>query len=89
MSSTKYSLSFTVIGVFSFFPVAVSNLEAERTKIEEELTYQEGFLKAVQKKLSNERFVANAPSQVVDLERKKAAEAEEKITALKSRLNSL
>ena len=89
LSAPEQTLSFRVNAHEYFVPVAVSNLEAERTKIEEELTYQEGILKAVQKKLSNERFVANAPSQVVDLERKKAAEAEEKITALKSRLNSL
>ena len=83
------ALSFRVHAHEYFVPVAASNLEEERNKIEEELAYQEGFLKTVQKKLSNERFVANAPTQVVDLERKKAAEAEEKITALKSRLDSI
>ncbi|NCG04540.1 MAG: valine--tRNA ligase [Bacteroidetes bacterium] len=83
------ALSFRVNAHEYFVPVAASNLEEERSKIEEELGYQEGFLKSVQKKLSNERFVANAPAQVVDLERKKAAGAEEKIAALKSRLDSL
>ena len=88
-TAPEQALSFRVNAHEYFVPVAASNLEEERSKIEEELGYQEGFLKSVQKKLSNERFVANAPAQVVDLERKKAAEAEEKITALKSRLDSL
>ncbi len=70
-------------------PVSVSNVEEEREKIKEELSYQEGFLKSVEKKLANERFVANAPENVVQLERKKAADAETKITALKARLASL
>jgi valyl-tRNA synthetase len=82
-------LSFRVNAHEYFVPVAASNLEEERSKMEEELAYQEGFLKSVEKKLSNERFVANAPEQVVALERKKAADAEEKIAALKSRLTSL
>lgn len=88
-TAPEQALSFRVNAHEYFVPVAVSNLEEERSKIEEELGYQEGFLKSVQKKLSNERFVANAPAQVVDLERKKAAGAEEKIAALKSRLDSL
>ena len=88
-TAPEQALSFRVNAHEYFVPVAASNLEEERSKIEEELGYQEGFLKSVQKKLSNERFVANAPAQVVDLERKKAAGAEEKIAALKSRLDSL
>lgn len=85
----EQALSFRVNTHEYFVPVATSNLEDEREKMEEELSYQEGFLKSVEKKLSNERFVANAPQQVVDLERKKAADAQEKITALKARLTSL
>ena len=88
-SAPEQALSFRVNTHEYFVPVAASNLEDERRKMEEELSYQEGFLKSVQKKLSNERFVANAPDQVVAVERKKAADAEEKITALKSRLDSL
>ena len=60
--------------------------EEERKKIEEELIYLEGFLKGVQKKLSNERFVNNAPEQVVAMEKKKEADALEKIALLKKRL---
>lgn len=83
------ALSFRVNAHEYFIPVAVSNVEEEREKINEELSYQEGFLKSVEKKLANERFVTNAPEKVVQLERKKAADAETKITALKARLASL
>lgn len=50
----------------------------EIKKLENDLKYAEGFLQNVLKKLSNERFVNNAPQQVVDIERKKQADAEEK-----------
>ena len=56
--------------------------EAEIQKMEAELKHLQGFLIGVQKKLSNERFVANAPAQVVELERKKQSDAETKIAAL-------
>jgi valyl-tRNA synthetase len=56
--------------------------EAEIAKMEAELKHLQGFLIGVQKKLSNERFVANAPAQVVELERKKQSDAETKIAAL-------
>jgi len=56
--------------------------EAELTKMEAELKHLQGFLAGVRKKLANERFVANAPAQVVELERKKQADAETKIAAL-------
>ena len=56
--------------------------EAEIQKMEAELKHLQGFLVSVQKKLSNERFVQNAPAQVVELERKKQADAETKIAAL-------
>ena len=50
--------------------------------MEAELKHLQGFLFGVQKKLRNERFVANAPAQVVELERKKQSDAETKIAAL-------
>ena len=56
--------------------------EAEIAKMEAELKHLQGFLVGVKKKLSNERFVANAPAQVVELERKKQSDAETKIAAL-------
>ena len=65
------------------------NVEEELAKLNEELAYTEGFLKSVSKKLSNERFVANAPEQVVANERKKVADAEAKIETLKSSISKL
>ena len=65
------------------------DVEAEIEKLKEELKYQKGFLNSVQKKLSNERFVNNAPDQVVAIERKKEADAELKIKALSEQLESL
>ena len=62
---------------------------AEIAKIEEEIKRCEGFLRGVNAKLSNEKFVANAPEAVVALERKKQADATTKIENLKLRLNSL
>jgi len=59
---------------------------AEKAKMEEELQYLEGFLKSVQKKLSNERFVNNAPKQVVEKEKQKESDALEKMKLLKIRL---
>ncbi len=67
------------------YAVRLGNLidtEAEIQKMEAELKHLQGFLFGVQKKLSNERFVANAPAQVVELERKKQSDAETKIAAL-------
>jgi len=65
------------------------DLEKERLKLEEELKYSNGFLMSVQKKLSNERFVSNAPEQVLANERKKEADALEKIEVIKKSLSSL
>jgi valyl-tRNA synthetase len=59
---------------------------AEAKKAEEELNYLRGFLTSVDRKLSNERFVAGAPPQVLENERKKKADAEAKIKALEERL---
>ena len=74
------------------FAVPLGNLidvEAEIAKQEAELKHLEGFLIGVQKKLSNEKFVANAPAAVVEMERKKQADAESKIAALKESLAKL
>ena len=65
------------------------NVEEELVKLTEELKYTEGFLKSVVKKLSNERFVAGAPEQVVANERQKQADAEAKIETLKASIVSL
>ncbi|NOY48836.1 MAG: valine--tRNA ligase [Chlorobi bacterium] len=65
------------------------DVEAEIAKLTEELNYTEGFLKSVQKKLANERFVAGAPEQVVASEKKKEADALAKIETLNASLASL
>ena len=66
-----------------------SNVEEEIKKLEADLKYAEGFLQGVLKKLSNERFVNNAPQNVVDIERKKQSDAEEKIRIIKEQLAKL
>lgn len=65
------------------------DVEAELAKTEAELKHLEGFLVGVKKKLSNERFVSNAPAAVVELERKKQSDAESKIATLKETIESL
>ena len=64
------------------------DVEEELKKLNAELQHYEGFLKSVEKKLSNERFVANAPEAVVALERKKQADANEKIAAIKASIDA-
>ena len=65
------------------------DLDAERKKLEAELQRIEGFLVSVQKKLANERFVQNAPAAVVDMERKKKADAEQKIASIEETLANM
>ncbi|MBP5995829.1 MAG: valine--tRNA ligase [Crocinitomicaceae bacterium] len=82
--------SFIVEGVEYFIPFGDTvDVEAEIKKMEEELGYTKGFLKSVQGKLSNERFVAGAPAQVLELERKKETDALGKIQLLEEKLSSL
>ncbi len=84
------ALSFRVKSNEYFIPISGAvNVEDEIKKLTEELSYTEGFLKSVQKKLQNERFVNNAPEQVIANERKKEADAESKIATLKSSLSGL
>ncbi len=84
------ALSFRVKSNEYFIPMGDAiDVEAEKAKLEEELKYNEGFLKSVQKKLSNERFVNNAPEQVIKMERQKEADALAKIETIKASLNSL
>ncbi|MBQ6862336.1 MAG: valine--tRNA ligase [Alistipes sp.] len=73
-----------------FVPLAgMIDTEAERAKLEQDLAYYEGFLKSVMAKLSNERFVQNAPEKVVANERAKKSDAEAKIAAIKAQLEAL
>jgi valyl-tRNA synthetase len=62
---------------------------AQKEQLQKELEYQQGFLVSVEKKLSNERFVANAKPEVVEAEKKKKADAEAKIAAISESLKSL
>ena len=74
------------------FAVPLGNMidiDAEIEKMEAQLKHLEGFLQGVLKKLSNERFVANAPEAVVAMERKKQSDSEEKIAALKESIAAL
>ena len=65
------------------------NVEEELKKLEADLKYNEGFLQSVLKKLSNEKFVSKAPANVIEMERKKQADAESKIAALKESIAAL
>ena len=82
--------SFIVNGSEFFIPLEeLVNPEEELKKLQAELEYTQGFLNSVAKKLSNERFVNNAPAQVVESENKKKADAESKIETLKNQIASL
>ena len=86
----KSAFSFVVGGINYTIPAdAFVDLDEEIAKLQEELKYTEGFLNSVLKKLSNERFVSNAPDAVVASERKKQADAESKITLITQRLEAL
>ncbi len=80
-----------IVGSTEFFvPLTGSvDVEAEIKKLEEKLKYAQGFLKSVEAKLSNERFVNGAPAAVVDKERKKKADAEAKIAVIEQQLAGL
>tara|TARA_R110001632_G_scaffold72519_1_gene167589 strand:- start:5496 stop:8126 length:2631 start_codon:yes stop_codon:yes gene_type:complete len=89
-SAVDGALTFRVKSNEYFVPmVGAIDIGAEIKKLEEELEYIKGFLVSVRKKLSNERFVANAPAQVIDLERQKEADAIAKIDTLEKSLASL
>ena len=88
--AVENALSFRVKSNEYFIPANDTiDVVAELSKLEQELKYTEGFLKSVQKKLSNERFVSGAPEQVVASEKKKEADAIAKIDTLKASLKNL
>ena len=68
---------------------AFINVDEELAKLEADLQHQEGFLRGVMAKLNNERFVANAKPEIVELERKKQHDAEQRIAALKANIAAL
>ena len=73
-----------------FIPLGgMIDVEEELKKLEADLKYQEGFLQSVLKKLSNEKFVSKAPANVIEMERKKQADAESKIASLKESIAAL
>ena len=65
------------------------NAEEEIAKMEAEITYYEGFIESVMKKLGNERFVANAKPEIVENERKKQADAKSKLETLRENISRL
>ncbi|WP_304156214.1 valine--tRNA ligase [Mesonia mobilis] len=84
------AISYRVKSNEYFIPMeGAVDVEAEIEKLKEELKYNQGFLKSVEKKLSNERFVNNAPEKVVAMEKQKKADAEAKIEAIEQSLASL
>ncbi|MDB0599730.1 valine--tRNA ligase [Tenacibaculum maritimum] len=98
LSAVKYvtekvegAASFRVKSNEYFIPISMDNIdvEAEKVKLNAELKRAEGFLFGIQKKLSNERFVSNAPEKVIALERKKESDTVAKIETIKASLISL
>ena len=82
--------SFIVSNIEFFVPLPKNfDLNSEKEKLSKELEYNKNFLVSVQKKLANERFVQNAKPEVIELEKKKQADAEAKIKAIEEQLASL
>ncbi len=90
ISKPRASASALVKGTEVFIPLeGLIDLDKEREKIQNEIKKTEGFLKSVQGKLSNQKFVDNAPAAVVEKERQKKADAESDIRKLKESLDNL
>lgn len=84
------ALSYRIKSNEYFIPITGNiDIDAEIAKLTEELNYTKGFLKSVQAKLSNEKFVAGAPDKVIEMERKKEADALAKIATIEQSLASL
>jgi valyl-tRNA synthetase len=82
--------SFLVRGNEYYIPFGEEiDLVAERKKMEEELAYTNGFLRSVQAKLTNEKFMSGAPAQVVEMERRKENDAVTKIKLLEEKLKEI
>ena len=88
--SPKNAFGFLVRTTEFFIPMSEKvDKTAEKKKLEDELNYAKNFLKGVEAKLSNEKFVNGAPAAIVEKERKKKADAEAKIVVLEAQLKSL
>jgi len=86
----QHANSFLVKGNEYYVPFSNEiDVVAERKKMEEELTYTKGFLRSVQSKLTNEKFMSGAPSKVVEIERKKENDALFKIKLLEEKIKEL
>jgi valyl-tRNA synthetase len=84
------AMSFIIKAVEYYIPLGdMVDIEEELKKLEEELKYTQGFLNSVTKKLSNERFVNNAPANVVEMEKRKQTDAEAKIKVIEERISSM
>lgn len=84
------SMSFVIRNTEFYIPITQNiDIPAEIAKLEEELNYTKGFLKSVDTKLSNEKFVSGAPEKVVIAERKKKSDAEERIQVLEEQIKGL
>ena len=84
------AMSFRVKANEYFIPMGGAvNVEEELKKLQKELDHAQGFLASVRKKLSNEKFVNSAPAQVVDIERKKEADALAKIATIEKAIDTL
>ena len=89
-NAVEGALTFRVKSNQYFIPIlGTIDIAQEIQKLKEELKYTQGFLKSVQGKLKNEKFVSGAPQKVVDNERKKEADALAKITTIESSLKNL
>jgi len=81
---------FIIKSVEYFVPLGdLINNDEKLAKLQKELNYTKGFLNSVLKKLSNERFVQNAPEKVIQIEKNKKAEAEAKISALEEQIEGM
>jgi valyl-tRNA synthetase len=90
LTKPKASASALVKGTEIFVPLeGLIDLDKERERIQKEIKKTEGFLKSVESKLSNEKFVENAPDEVVERERQKKADAQSDIEKLKQSLENL
>jgi valyl-tRNA synthetase len=84
------AVSFMVDTTEMYIPLGGSiDVEAELRKLNEELAYNRGFLESVMKKLGNERFVANAPAAVLEMERKKKSDTETRMASLEERIKEI
>ncbi len=89
-SPTTSASSFLIKSTEFFIPLEGRiDVAKERESLQKDLEYQKGFLASVEKKLSNEKFVSGAPPQVIEVERRKKADAEAKIKAIEESLKNL